>query len=292
MEVNGAGLTWLPAPGKLNLFLHVLGRREQGEHAGYHELQTVFRLIDRCDRVGVAAREDGQVRFSGEFGEDNLCLRAARLLQAEGGVRRGAELALDKQLPVGGGLGGGSSDAATTLLALNRIWGCGLDRSRLMQLGLRLGADVPFFLFGRNALGGGVGERLQELDLAPAWYLVLVPQVPVSTKEIFTDPALTRGTKPLKLPPFLSGQGRNDLEPVAARRYPVIAEHLAWLRQRCPGTSFPPRMTGSGACVFAQFRSRDEAEALRGQLPAAMQGFVAQGLDRHPLHDWVAGSDR
>lgn len=292
MEAGGTALTWLPAPGKLNLFLHVLGRRADGEHAGYHELQTVFRLLDRCDRVGVAARDDAQIRFSGAFGEDNLCVRAARLLQAEAGVRRGADLALDKRLPVGGGLGGGSSDAATTLLALNRIWGCGLDRSRLMQLGLRLGADVPFFLFGRNALGGGVGERLQELELEPAWYLVLVPQVSVSTREIFIDPALTRDTKPLKIPPFLSGQGRNDLEPVAARRHPVIAEHLAWLRQRSPGASFPPRMTGSGACVFAEFRSRDDPEALLGQLPAAMQGFVARGLDRHPLHDWVAAPDR
>jgi len=292
MEVNRTELTWLPAPGKLNLFLHVLGRREQGEHAGYHDLQTVFCLIDRCDRVGIAARDDRLIRFSGEFGEDNLCVRAARLLQAESGLQRGADLALDKRLPVGGGLGGGSSDAATTLLGLNRIWGCGLDRARLMQLGLRLGADIPFFLFGRNALGGGVGERLRGLDLEPAWYLVLVPQVSVSTKEIFAEPALTRDTKPLRIPPFLPGQGRNDLEPVAARRFPAIAEHVAWLRQRSAGTSFLPRMTGSGACVFAQFRSRDEAEALLEQLPAAMQGFVTQGLDRHPLRDWVAGQDR
>lgn len=289
---GAAGLTWLPAPGKLNLFLHVLGRHASGEQAGYHDLQTVFRLVDRCDRVGVAAREDGAIRFAGDFGDDNLCVRAARLLQAEAGVHRGAELALDKRLPVGGGLGGGSSDAATTLLALNRLWGCGLDRPGLMRLGLRLGADVPFFLFGRNALGEGVGERLQELELGPAWYLVLTPQVSVSTKEIFTDGALTRDTKRLKIPPFLPGQGRNDLEPVAARRYPVIAEQLAWLRKRNPGASIPPRMTGSGGCVFAEFRDRDEAEGLLGQLPAAMQGFVAQGLDRHPLHDWVAGPDR
>jgi len=291
MEVNGPGLTWLPAPGKLNLFLHVLGRREQGQHRGYHELQTVFRLIDRCDQVGIAARDDRQIRFSGEFGEDNLCVRAARLLQTEAGARLGADLALDKRLPVGGGLGGGSSDAATTLLALNRIWGCGLDRARLMRLALQLGADVPFFLVGRNALGEGVGESLEGLELGPAWYLVLTPQVSVSTKEIFADGALTRDTKRLKIPPFLSGQGRNDLEPVAARRYPVIAEQLAWLRERSPGASIPPRMTGSGACVFAEFRSRDEAEALLGQLPVAMQGFVAQGLDRHPLHDWVAAPD-
>jgi 4-diphosphocytidyl-2-C-methyl-D-erythritol kinase len=288
MEVTtAAGLTWLPAPGKLNLFLHVLGRREGGEHAGYHELQTVYRLIDRCDRVGVAVRGDGAIRFSGEFGEDNLCVRAARLLRKETGAREGADLALDKQLPVGGGLGGGSSDAATTLLALNRLWRCGLDRSRLMRLGLELGADVPFFLFGRNALGEGVGERLQGLELGPAWYLVLTPQVPVSTKEIFSDAALTRDTKPLKIPPFLAGQGRNDLEPVAARRNPEIAEHLEWLRNRSPRGSFPPRMTGSGACVFAEFRSRDEAEAQLAQLPTAIRGFVAQGLEQHPLHDWV-----
>jgi len=292
MEVTAgqgaAGLTWLPAPGKLNLFLHVLGRRTEGEHAGYHELQTVYRLIDRCDRVGVAVRADGEIRFSGEFGEDNLCVRAARLLQKATGTREGADLSLDKQLPVGGGLGGGSSDAATTLLALNRLWRCGLDRPRLMCLGLELGADVPFFLFGRNALGEGVGERLQELELGPAWYLVLTPQVPVSTKEIFSDAALTRDTKPLKIPPFLAGQGRNDLESVAARRNPEIAEHLEWLRIRSLRGSFPPRMTGSGACVFSEFHSRDEAEAQLGQLPAAMQGFVASGLEHHPLRDWAA----
>lgn len=291
-----AGRLWLPAPGKLNLFLHVLGRRGQGaqggDKAGYHELQTVFRLVDRCDRVGLAVRADGQIRFDGEFGEDNLCVRAARLLQKACRAEQGVDLVLDKRLPVGGGLGGGSSDAATTLLALNRLWRCGLGRARLMELGLELGADVPFFLLGRNALGEGIGERLQELELEPAWYLLLVPQVPVSTKEIFSDGALTRDSKPLKIPPFLAGQGRNDLEPVAARRYPEIAEHLAWLRKHSPPGSFPPRMTGSGACVFTQLRSRDEAGALLGRLPKAMRGFVTRGLERHPLHDWVADPDR
>ena len=164
---------------------------------------------------------------------------------------------------------------------------CQPTNDNLMELGLRLGADVPFFLFGRNALGEGVGEHLQGLDLAPAWYLVLTPQVSVSTKEIFSDAALTRNTKPLTMSPFLSGQGRNDLEPIALRRYPEIAEHLAWLRKRSPPGCFLPRMTGSGACVFAEFSRREEAVALHGQLPPAMRGFVVRGLELHPLHDWA-----
>jgi 4-diphosphocytidyl-2-C-methyl-D-erythritol kinase len=247
----------------------------------------VFRLIDRSDRVGVGLREDGEIRFAGPFGEDNLCARAARLLKEASGTRKGAQLELQKSLPVGGGLGGGSSDAATVLLALNRLWQTDLDRQALMELGLRLGADVPVFLFGRNALGEGVGERLTALDLAPAWYLVLTPQVSVSTKEIFSDAALTRDTKPLKIPPFLSGQGRNDLQAVAVRRYPEIAESLTWLTQRVPEGSFAPRMTGSGSCVFAEFAREEAAQSLHAQLPAGMRGFVARGLDRHPLYDWT-----
>ena len=278
-ELPRNALEWFPAPGKLNLFLHVLGRRPDG----MHELQTVFRLIDRCDRVGLRVRGDGEIRFSGQFDEDNLCVRAARLLQSAAGAASGADIELEKQLPVGGGLGGGSSDAATTLLALNRLWDCGIDRERLMALGLQLGADVPLFLFGRSAFGEGVGERLQGLDLAPAWYLILVPQVSVSTKEIFSDGALTRDTKPLKILPFLSGQGRNDLESVAVRRYPEIAQHLAWLRKCSPQA----RMTGSGACVFAEFPREEDAVALHSELPAAMRGFVARGLERHPLHEWA-----
>lgn len=278
-----APLQWFPAPGKLNLFLHVLGRREDGPNAGMHELQTAFRLIDHCDRVGLRAREDGEIRFSGSFGEDNLCIRAAKLLKKESGTRKGADLELEKTLPVGGGLGGGSSDAATVLLVLNRLWNLNLSRAELMQLGARLGADVPLFVYGRNALGEGVGERLQRLELRPAWYLVLTPQVSVSTKEIFSDSALTRDTKPLTMAPFLSGQGRNDLEPIALRRYPEIAEHLAWLRKHSPQA----RMTGSGACVFAEFSRQEDAVALHCQLPPAMRGFVAQGLELHPLHDWA-----
>ena len=273
-----------PAPGKLNLFLHVLGRRQEGEHAGYHELQTVFRLIERADRVGIAPRADGEISFSGEFGEENLCVKAARLLKRDSGSKLGCDLFLEKILPIGGGLGGGSSDAATVLLVLNRIWNLNLNRQELSRIGLALGADVPFFLFGENALAEGVGERLRALDLEPAWYLVLTPQVSVSTKEIFSDASLTRDTKRLKIPPFLSGQGRNDLQAVVAARYPDVKAHLEWLAQRAPGA----RMTGSGACVFAEFKSEADALALQAELPGKMRGFVTPGLDRHPLHDWAS----
>ena len=281
-------LTWYPAPGKLNLFLHVLGRRQAGEHAGYHELQTVFRFIDRSDRVGVAVRADGKIAFDGPFGEDNLCVRAARLLQSAAKAKPGCDLALEKNLPVGGGLGGGSSDAATVLLVLNRLWGLGWSRQRLQEIALRLGADVPVFVFGRSALGEGIGERLQALDLPPAWYLVLTPQVSVSTEETFKS-ALTHSSKRLKIPPFLSGQGANDLEAAVVARYPGVAAGLAWLKKHRPQA----RMTGSGACVFAEFENEAEARALhaaalQSDLPGGMQGFVARGLDFHPLYEGKA----
>jgi 4-diphosphocytidyl-2-C-methyl-D-erythritol kinase len=271
-------MKWYPAPAKLNLLLHVLGRRPDG----YHELQTVFRFIDRSDQVGIAPRDDGEVVFSGPFGEENLCLRAARLLQAHARTHAGAELRLQKRIPVGAGMGGGSSDAATVLLVLNRVWNAGLGRDALMQLGARLGADVPVFVYGRNALGEGIGERLTAIELPAAWYLVLEPQVSVSTREIFAS-ALTWDTKPLKIPPFFSGQGRNDLEAAVVAKYPEVGAHLTWLKQRCPQA----RMTGSGACVFAEFESEAEARELQAQLPGDMKGFVARGLERHPLCEWT-----
>ncbi len=274
-------LSWFPAPGKLNLFLHVLGRRADG----MHELQTVFRLVERGDRVGIQVRGDGAVRrhdpLPGVAEADDLCVRAARLLQAESGAAQGADLALDKRLPIGGGMGGGSSDAATTLIVLNRLWGLDWPRERLLGLALRLGADVPFFVFGENALGEGVGDRLAALELPAAWYLVLVPPVALSTREVFSDNALTRNTKRLKIPPFFSGLGGNDLEPVAVKRSPEIAAHLAWLRARRPQA----RMTGSGACVFAEFASQAEAQGVLGELPGTMRGFVTRGLERHPLFE-------
>lgn len=271
-------MTFYPAPGKLNLFLHVVGKRSDG----YHELQTVFRLVERADRIGIAVDGDGRIRLSGTAFENDLCLKAATALQQASGCTKGCELALEKILPVGGGMGGGSSDAATVLLVLNRLWSLYLSRAQLVALAARLGADVPVFVFGRNALGEGIGERLEALELPPAWYLVLTPQVSVSTKETF-NLALTGVGKRLKIPPFFPGQGKNDLEPVVTARYPEVAAPLAWLKSRCPQA----RMTGSGAGVFAEVETESEARSLQSQLPDTMPGFVARGLERHPLCDWA-----
>ena len=278
-----ADIQWYPAPGKLNLFLHIVGRRADG----YHLLQTAYRLIDRADRVGVRIRDDGRILRTldtpGVAEADDLCLRAAWKLKRHTGTRQGAELALEKLLPIGGGLGGGSSDAATVLIVLNHLWDLKLPRAELLQLALELGADVPAFVFGGNAIGEGIGERLTALALPPAWYLVLTPQVSVSTKEIFTHDALTRDGKTLNISRFFAAQGGNDLESAACRLYPAVAEHLAWLRRHGDA-----RMTGSGGCVFAEHASESGARALHRQLPHDMKGFVARGLERHPLADWIA----
>jgi 4-diphosphocytidyl-2-C-methyl-D-erythritol kinase len=209
-------------------------------------------------------------------------VRAGRLLQAAAGATSGADIALDKRLPVGGGLGGGSSDAATALIALNRLWGLGWTRARLQQLALQLGADVPVFVFGRSAFAEGVGERLQAVALPPAWYVVLVPPVSVSTAAVFADPELTRNSDPIKIHGFSAGPGRNDLEGAMRRRHAQVAQHLDWLRQFGPAA-----MTGSGACVFAAFDTEQSAQNVFRRRPPDMQGFVARGLDRHPLWGWV-----
>jgi 4-diphosphocytidyl-2-C-methyl-D-erythritol kinase len=267
-----------PAPAKLNLFLHVVGRREDG----YHLLQSVFRLIDCCDWLRFSPRSDGEVKLvtpiAGVEESQELTVRAARLLQAESGVRSGVDIALEKAIPMGGGLGGGSSDAATALAVLNRLWGLGYSNERLREIGLKLGADVPFFLFGGNAFVEGVGEHLSPLDLAPAWYVVLVPPVSVATATIFAAPELTRDTKRIKISGFSAGLGHNDLEPVVCRRHQQVAAHLDWLRPFGKA-----RMSGSGACVFAEFATEREASAVVSRIPADMRGFVARGLDRHPL---------
>lgn len=266
-----------PAPAKLNLMLRVLGRREDG----YHRLQTVFRLIDHGDTVHLRVRDDGKILRSQDLPgiavDDDLTLRAARCLRSATGTRMGVEISLEKKLPLGGGLGGGSSDAASVLLALNHLWGTGLSRERLQALALTLGADVPVFVFGRSALAEGVGEVLAPLALPPAWYLVLVPPVAVSTAAIFSHPELKRDSEKVKIQGFSVPQG-NDLEPLVRRLYPAVARHLDWLH-----TAGSAQMTGSGACVFAGYA--DEASARRAfeSKPADMQGFVARGLDVHPL---------
>ena len=285
--MTAAGVRY-PAPAKLNLFLHVVGRRRDG----YHLLQTVFRFIDYGDELAFRIRDDAVIhrttQLDGVPEDGDLCVRAARLLQQHTGSRLGADIELVKRLPLGGGLGGGSSDAATTLIALNRLWKTGLPRAELQVLGLLLGADVPAFIFGRSAFAEGVGERLQELVLEPAWYLVLVPEAAVSTAEIFSAPELTRNTNAITIAAFSVGHGlsesgfmvtgRNDLEPVVVRRYPQVALHLEWLRQYGDA-----RMTGSGACVFCAFGSEAQAARILAKVPAGMRGFVARGLDRHPL---------
>ncbi|MCK9201552.1 MAG: 4-(cytidine 5'-diphospho)-2-C-methyl-D-erythritol kinase [Gallionella sp.] len=273
-----------PAPAKLNLFLHVVGRRPDG----YHLLQTLFRFIDLQDTLQFELRDDGEVHrtnnVEGVAEEQDLCVRAARLLQAETGCKLGVDIGIEKRIPMGGGLGGGSSDAATTLIALNRLWSLGLSRERLMQLGLQLGADVPVFVFGENAFAEGVGEALQACPLPEAWYVVLFPPVHVPTAQIFTHPELTRDSvsstmRALSMP---QTQLRNDLQQVACKLYPEVARHIDSLSHY--GKAM---MTGSGACVFAEFESRDQAESVLQKLPKEMRGVVAQGLKKHPLHDWV-----
>lgn len=271
-----------PAPAKLNLMLRVVGRRADG----YHCLQSVFRLIDACDEVRIAVRPDGRiVRVAGAAGvaeQDDLAVRAARALKDASGTPLGADIEIAKRLPLGGGLGGGSSDAATALLALNHLWGTGLTRSQLQALGLYLGADVPFFVFGESAFAEGIGEILEPLALPDAWYVVLVPAVAVSTAAIFSHVELKRDSKPIKMQRFSvshPGVASNDLESLVCRLYPEVARHLEWLQQYGPAL-----MTGSGACVFAPFESEESAREVLGRVPESMQGFVAHGLDRHPLH--------
>lgn len=276
-----------PAPAKLNLFLHVVGRRPDG----YHLLQTVFRLIDLVDTLRFSPRSDGVVRLvcdvPGLAAGDDLCVRAAKALKAETNYREGVDIHLDKRIPMGGGLGGGSSDAATTLQVLNRLWKLDLPDKVLARLGLALGADVPVFLGPGNAFAQGVGEKLEPLDLPLAWYVVLVPPVAVPTAGVFAAQELTRNTKTTTISSFSAGSGhyqsgfgRNDLEPVVCSRYPEVAQHLAWLSGQANA-----RMSGSGACVFAEFATESEARSVVSRMPAGMRGFVARGLERHPLRE-------
>ena len=279
-----------PAPAKLNLFLHVTGQRVDG----YHTLQTLFRFVGLYDMLRFVPRSDDRVVLAnpipGVAPETDLTVRAAEALRRAAGIRDGVTIHLLKRLPMGGGLGGGSSDAATVLLALNYLWRLGASQAELQALALPLGADVPIFVFGQSAFAEGVGEALSPVALPPAWYLILHPGVAVPTARIFTAPDLTRDTPPIEAcawaDAMVRGVGANDLEAVAVALYPEVGMALDWLRAQ-PETTGRIRMTGSGACVFAVFDDEQTAQAVQQRLPAAWQGWVCAGLDQHPLHELI-----
>lgn len=280
----------LPSPAKLNLFLHITGRRSDG----YHELQTAFQLLNFGDTVEIDTRSDNKIvlleSLEGVPDKDNIVVRAAKLLQKqESGKNRvlGANIKINKQIPMGGGLGGGSSNAASTLLGLNYLWKMGLSNDQLAEIGLSLGADVPVFIYGQNSFGEGIGERLQTLVLPKYWFTVIKPPVSVPTAEIFLHSQLTRDTVTIRIAavfehlqtPDLAKELRNDCEDIVRREYPEISEALDWLNRL--GTA---RLTGTGACIFARFASLAEAEAVLAEMPASYTGFIAQGTDRSTAH--------
>ena len=269
----------LPAPAKLNLWLHIIGRRPDG----YHELETVFQFLDHGDELSFALREDGVIRLHTEIEavphDSNLIVRAARQLQQQAGCTLGADIWLDKRLPMGGGIGGGSSDAATTLLGLNHLWQLGCSEDQLAELGLSLGADVPVFVRGHAAFAEGVGEKLTPVDPEEPWYVVLVPQVFVSTAEIFSHPLLTRDSLPLKMRPVPKGNSRNDCQPVVEQSYPEVRNSLNLLSKFTDA-----RLTGTGSCVFGAFPSKAEADKVLALLADTQSGFVAKGSNVSMLH--------
>ncbi len=274
-----SGWSW-PAPAKLNLFLHVVGRR----HDGYHLLQTVFQFLDYGDDLEFSIRDDDRItittNYSGIITGEDIVLRAAKQLQQDSNCVRGADIRVHKRLPIGGGLGGGSSNAATTLVALNSLWGTGLSTQNLAETGLKLGADVPVFVHGYAAWAEGIGEQLTPVDLPQNWFLVVSPGISIATAEIFNAPDLTRNTAAITIRDFLDGHGRNDCEPVARKSYPAVAEILDWLGERAPA-----RMTGTGSCVYAMFSTEAEATRVLDSLPGYWQGFVARGINQSPLLD-------
>jgi 4-diphosphocytidyl-2-C-methyl-D-erythritol kinase len=290
--VDASALRWWPAPAKLNLLLHVTGQRADG----YHDLQTLFQIIDlrdelafEIDRSGVIARVDDAASAPGPLAAvpsaEDLCVRAATLLRAKAGdPALGVRIRLRKRIPLGGGLGGGSSDAATTLLVLNRLWGCKLAARQLAELGLTLGADVPVFVQGESGLGEGVGERLMALALPERYFLVLHPGVAVPTRDIFQASELTRNSPILTIFALLASGGRNDCEPVVRKRYPQVAEALDWL-----GRFAPSRLTGTGSCLFASFDSAAAAERVSARVPDVWRVWVAKGLSHSPLQALLTG---
>ena len=272
----------LPAPAKLNRMLHIIGRRADG----YHELQTLFQFLDHGDELRLSPRDDGAIQLSpslaGVPDASNLVVRAARLLQAETGCSQGVDIHLTKRLPLGGGLGGGSSNAATTLLGLNHLWRLGLSITRLAELGLQLGADVPVFVHGHAAWAEGVGERLVPVLLDTPWFVVVCPGIEIATAAVFGAPQLTRNTSPITMARALQGGAsswRNDCEATVRQLYPPVAEALDWLGSRAPSM-----LTGSGSCLFARLDTEIAARQLLADMPAGYTAFVARGLNRSPLH--------
>ncbi|MCU8042318.1 MULTISPECIES: 4-(cytidine 5'-diphospho)-2-C-methyl-D-erythritol kinase [unclassified Shewanella] len=268
-----------PAPAKLNLFLHVNGRRADG----YHELQTLFQFIDYCDMLDFKVTDTAELILHSNISNvvadsDNLILRAAKSLQQTTGFTGGAEIWLDKRLPMGGGLGGGSSDAATTLVALNTLWNTQLSTEELAKIGLKLGADIPVFIHGFAAFAEGVGERLQAVNPSEPWYLIIAPDAHVSTAEVFQDPLLPRDTPKLAIETLMNQPWANDCQKLVVSKYPQVAKALGWLLEYAPS-----RMTGTGACVFGEFTQKQQALAALAKLPSEMQGFVAQGMNLSPL---------
>lgn len=269
----------LPAPAKLNLFLHITGRRADG----YHSLQTVFQLLDYGDALHFRVRQDGHIGLQCNDQalayEDNLVIKAAKLLQAHAATPLGADIILDKKLPAGGGLGGGSSDAATALLGLSWLWGIPVDVDALAEIGLALGADVPVFVRGHSCWAEGVGEQIQPITLPEKWFVVLTPNCHISTADIFNAQELTRNTSPITMSAFLRGGGHNDCQPVVLQRYPGVDLALRWLSRFATA-----RMTGTGASVFATFDSAAEAQAVLEQRPGDLAGFIARGVNISPTH--------
>jgi 4-diphosphocytidyl-2-C-methyl-D-erythritol kinase len=269
-----------PAPAKLNLFLHITGRRPDG----YHLLQTVFQFIDYCDTLSFKVRNDGIIHRTNEIpgvtAEKDLITRAAQLLQRTSGTHLGVDIQIDKRIPIGGGLGGGSSDAATTLIALNQVWEMGLSQSQLLGLGMQLGADVPVFISGQASWAEGIGEKLTPVSLPEPWYVIIAPPCQVDTAAVFNKLELTRDCHPIRIENFLSGRGVNVCEPVVCQEYPQVRDALEWLSEFAK-----TRMSGTGACVFAPFSKRDEADTVLNKLPAGWVGFIAKGINRSPLFD-------
>lgn len=279
-------LTNCPAPAKLNLFLHITGRREDG----YHLLQSVFQLIDHCDHLDFEVREDGAIHrlnaIAGVPEQSDLVVKAARLLQQHCKIKLGVDIYLHKRLPMGGGVGGGSSDAATTLMALNRLWQCQLDKPQLMQLGLQLGADVPFFIFGQNAFVEGIGEQMQAVSTPELWFVVIEPGVHVPTPTIFSAKELTRDTKPVRITDFSNAakvEWKNDLQAVACALHPEIANAIHWLK-KFEIHQGDAKMTGSGSCVFCAFPNEETAKKVAEQVPHHWVSWIAKALQQHPIN--------